>query len=145
MSLKPLTKVAVLTAAVDLMLSNSQTTNLDVKERLRKEGYNAKQTDVSDHMRQLKNEEAWTSSDSGAGYQIYYPASSGAGMTSSPVTTPSASVSPVGKVIGAWEVNSVSGTGILYFAGSNTRSAARWAFAVANKVQYVDTRARKVK
>ncbi len=147
--MKTLNKTAVLIAAVDLFLSNSQTTTLDVKNKLRADGYNAKQAEVSQHMKDLKAEEGWTSSD-GGGFQIYYPATHGTGATS---TATVGSATKVGKgavvltksVSGCWEMNSVTNSAIVFVDGSVTREKARTAYM--NQVPgtaWADTRGRKV-
>lgn len=60
---KPLSKVAVLIAAQRLMLMNGQTTTLEVKTALRKEGFFALQDDVSVSMSELATEENWAVGD----------------------------------------------------------------------------------
>ncbi len=57
--MKPLTKNAVHDAAASLMGINEETTTLEVKDLLRKQGYYAKQEDVSVMMDQLCHEMDW--------------------------------------------------------------------------------------
>ena len=145
--MKTLNKTAVLIAAVDLFLSHSQTTTLDVKNKLRADGYNAKQSEVSQFMKDLKAEESWTSSD-GGGFQIYYPATH-----SATASTGTATAAKVGKgavvltksVTGCWEMNSVTNSAIVFVDGSVTREKARTAYMhQVPGTAWADTRGRKV-
>jgi hypothetical protein len=68
--MKLLTKTAVHDAAESLMGINEETTTLEVKELLRKQGYHAVQEDVSVMMDQLCHEMGWDFHFNGQ-YRIY--------------------------------------------------------------------------
>ncbi len=71
--MKPLTDLAVLQTAEDLMFKNGQTTTLDVKNALRLQNYEAMQNEVSARMENLCRQESWQTNNGGA-YRIYKPA-----------------------------------------------------------------------
>lgn len=68
--MKPLTKQAVRDAAEALFTENGQTTTLDVKNRLRTNGYFALQQEVSVLMDELSQELSWEFMHNGA-FRIY--------------------------------------------------------------------------
>lgn len=68
--MKPLTDLAVLQAAEELMLKHGQTTTLDVKQLLRQQNFEALQNEVSSRMENLCRQEAWQTNSAGA-YRIY--------------------------------------------------------------------------
>lgn len=70
MSYKTLTRDVVRDVAKDLLESNNTTTTLEIKQELRKQGYWAKQDDVSTHMDNIYFNENWTYTDNG-GHRVY--------------------------------------------------------------------------
>jgi hypothetical protein len=147
MSLKSIDKVTVLVAAATLMLKNSTTTTLEVKNELRKSGYNARQSEISDLMAQLGVEEKWDVNNSGS-FKVYAPGST-AGIAS--VASPSGTSASTGtilstKVSGCWEMNSTTSSTVVFVNGSLSREKARTAYM--NQVTgtaWADTRGRRVK
>lgn len=70
MSYKTLDKAAVEIMALQLMVQSGATTNLDVKESLRKDGYFAVQNQVSNFMRELADDHNWVVQNNGT-YNTY--------------------------------------------------------------------------
>jgi len=58
-NVKDLTKADVYDVAMDLIEENGSTTTLDVKKELRKNGFFAKQVEVSNYMNEISDEENW--------------------------------------------------------------------------------------
>lgn len=71
--MKPLTDLAVIQAAEELMFQTGQTTTLDVKNLLRKQNYEATQAEVSSRMENVARQESWRIDNAGA-YRVYKPA-----------------------------------------------------------------------
>ena len=142
---KKLDKVAVLVEACTLMLNNGQTTTLEVKNSLRKQGYDARQADVSAFMAELSGEEKWKAKDTGS-YKVYEPGTTG--LVVSKTTTVGIRPATVltTKTSGCWEMNSTTSSKVVYMNGSVSREKART--ADMNQVPgtaWADTRGRKVK
>jgi predicted DNA-binding WGR domain protein len=70
--MKALDKATVLAAAEDLMSKFGSTTTLDVKNRLRTNGYMAAQAEVSQYMDALAREENWAFAQQG-NFRVYRP------------------------------------------------------------------------
>lgn len=68
--MKNIDKVAVFNAAVELMKSGANTTSLDVKQHLRKNGYWATQSNVSAFLQENQQEHDWVADKSGP-YVVY--------------------------------------------------------------------------
>ena len=68
---KRINRQAVRMAATTLMLAEGSTTTLDVKNRLRKQGYLAQQADVSKWLFAVARQEKWAINDNGT-YRVYY-------------------------------------------------------------------------
>jgi predicted DNA-binding WGR domain protein len=71
--MKPLTDLAVIQAAEELMFQTGQTTTLDVKNLLRKQNYEATQAEVSSRMENVARQESWQINSAGA-HRVYKPA-----------------------------------------------------------------------
>ncbi|RRA99741.1 hypothetical protein [Larkinella rosea] len=68
---KKINQQAVRMAATTLILAEGSTTTLDVKIHLRKRGYQAYQSDVSDLLFAVAQGENWAMNDNGT-YRVYY-------------------------------------------------------------------------
>lgn len=145
--MKTIDKSKVLVAAVSLMVKQGSATSLEVKNELRKNGYNARQAEVRDLLNDLRQEESWNVSDNGT-FKIYTPKTNSFKPTSpsSVAKTSSTATILTAPAKGCWEVNATTGSKVVYVNGSVTRSAARYAF-VKNVpgTDYADTRSRKIK
>lgn len=143
---KPLNKVSVLVAAANLMAVNGTATTLEVKNELRNQGFEARQSEVSQFMSDLADEEKWNVNNGGS-YRVYAPgtvSSKVASKTSTPtVKVPATELSS--PIKGCWEVNSVTSSNVKYYDVTGSRSAVRWAFAKTSGSNFADTRARKIK
>lgn len=144
--MKTLDKSKVLVAAVSLMVKQGSATSLEVKNELRKGGYNAKQAEVRDFLNDLRQEENWNVSDNGQ-FKIYTQKTNSFKPTSPSSVAKKTATTILSKPIkGCWEVNATSGSKVIYVSGDVTRSAARYAFVKqVTGTDYADTRSRKVK
>ena len=150
-----ITKQDVLAVAADLINKNGSTTTLEVKSVLRKNGFTARQTEVSNFMDELAkvDDEFAIVSDNGT-YRTYgavtstttsQPAASNNTTTSSTATQTTGMVIISTPVKGCWEVNAANHTGVtavMYFAAGTTRDTVRQIFAKTNGVKFTDTRSR---
>jgi len=82
---KTVDKAAVKKTAEKLMNDNGSTTTLDVKNTMRKDGYFAEQSVVSDHMRTLNSEEDWDYTSNGSFNTYSLPAVPTSSTTSTDV------------------------------------------------------------
>ncbi len=155
---KTLDKTAVLVVAVTLLQANSNTTTLEVKNELRKQGYDARQSEISNYMSQLATEENWDV-DARGPYKTFAAGTTGLVTATIPVTgtkgykvTKSGNATKVTatvlatKVSGCWELNSTTSSTVVYVDGSVSREKARTAYMneVAGTI-WADTRSRRVK
>ncbi len=146
-----ITKQDVLAVAADLINQNGSTTTLEVKSVLRKNGFTARQTEVSNFMDELAkiDDEFAIVSDNGT-YRTYgaVPSAVANQNTSSGPTAVFASVSTTGSlntaVKGCWEVNAADNKSnvVMYFDSNMTRDAVRQAYAKATGIKFMDTRSR---
>lgn len=145
-----ITKQDVLAVAADLINQNGSTTTKEVKEALRKNGFTARQVEVSSFMDELAkiDDELAILSDNGT-YRTYgaipstlqpvfASASSTATQATGILTTPLNAA-----VKGCWEVNAaVRSSVVMYFDSNMTRDAVRQAYAKATGIKFADTRSR---
>lgn len=151
-----ITKQDVLAVAADLINKNGSTTTLEVKSVLRKNGFIARQTEVSNFMDELAkvDDEFAIVSDNGT-YRTYgavtttstlQPITSVSNNTTASSTATQATNGSLNAAVkGCWEVNAANHTGVttvMYFPSRMTRDAVRQAFTTATGVKFVDTRSR---
>ncbi len=146
-----ITKQDVLAVAADLINKNGSTTTLEVKSVLRKNGFTARQTEVSNFMDELAkiDDEFAIVSDNGT-YRTYgavpsalQPAFASASSTATQAT--SVSTTPLNAAVkGCWEVNAADNKSnvVMYFDSNMARDAVRQAYAKATGIKFVDTRSR---
>lgn len=163
--MKSLTIDDVKNVALDLISKNGSTTNLDIKNELRNQGFYATQTEISEIM---DNEHAgWGLTFSFNGMFRTYSTDNGQSSASSSNTSSfggmnlpgSVSTSPAAPkvripvqetnspVAGDWKVfDAGNPSNILYYLAGPSRNAVRYAFLSGSpvSVKYVDTRAVKV-
>jgi hypothetical protein len=141
--MKTVDKLSVLTIASVMLDQQSEITTLEVKNTLRTHGYFAEQSKVSTLMSDVAKEQGWGFKDNGK-YRSYHLNPSPSAHTTISVTSIHGTVLP-GKKVGAWEVNSVTNSNIVYIDGSQTRDQVRKIYKQMHNVKWEDTRARKVK
>lgn len=139
-----ISKAVVLVVAKELLEENTTTTTLEVKQELRKRGFDARQSDTSNMMAQLGIEENWDVDSSGL-YKIYAfgPARSSKKAAVSKTVLENAILKT--KVSGCWEMNSVTSSTVIYVDGNATRDEARAIYTRETGISHADTRGRKVK
>lgn len=148
-----ITKQDVLAVAADLINKNGSTTTLEVKSVLRKNGFIARQTEVSNFMDELAkvDDEFAIVSDNGT-YRTYgavtltlQPVVASNNTTATQATGVATNGSLNAAVKGCWEVNAANHTGVtsvMYFDSNMTRDAVRQIYAKTTGVKFVDTRSR---
>ena len=137
--MKSIDKLAVLSVASIMLDQQPEVTTLDIKQKLRAQGFFAKQRDVSSFMGLLAQEQNWESKDNGS-HKVYSLSQVG-------ISTPTLVHNTVlpSRVVGAWEVNSVTDSTVMYIDGTQTRNQVRQIYKTTCNVKWQDTRARKVK
>jgi hypothetical protein len=143
--MKTIDKLAVLSVASVMLDQQPEVTTLEVKEKLRAQGFWAKQRDISTHMAELAQEQGWKSQDNGT-HKVYsaHIAGTAADSVTALPTLVHSTVLP-SRTIGAWEVNSTTDSTVMYIDGSQTRDQVRQIYKVTCNVKWENTRARKVK
>lgn len=162
--MKNLTKDAVKKTAVKLMNDNGETTNLDIKNELRTEGYNAKQKAVSDFMIELASEENWEHTNNGnhRTYTIGDDSDSSnrsavvATLQKTTTATKTNKITNAIKVAGKsittktkgnakdWKAYTPNNSSVLYFDQAFSRDQVRGAFAKITGVAFNDSRACRI-
>jgi hypothetical protein len=153
--MKTLQLSEVIDTAIMLIKSNGSTTNLDIKKALRSAGYYVTQQIVSDIMDNLYAVNNLEFTNNGR-YREYFTAATGSNVTS-PVVVSSVSSSKTPKTPipavevglpskGDWYVfDAKDHDDFKYYAAGPSRGIVRSAFHKISRVDYLDTRAKKIK
>lgn len=161
------TTIDVLDVAEQLIKDNNETTTLEIKEELRKKGFKAFQSDVSEVMATEHHTRNFSYSENGT-HRIYsivtsqpqYLSSGGLGSVG--ILLPQSNVNTsqihsykrkdglivqnINRQKGAWTIFDVNNkANILYFPSNISRSMARQAFANLTHTKYDNTRSKTVK
>ncbi len=169
---KQLTKTIVKDKADELIKVNGSTTNLQIKEALRKDGYWATQDDIREYMDELEVEEGYSVNNNGSfrtfsaapeddddqspGYGgLKINTSTATKTTTSTAIKPTTQLSIKASLIqpidetevdgSDWMAYSVMNNDILYYSSNYTRDQVRCAYRLVYPMDITSTRACRVK
>lgn len=143
----------------ELLEENGETTSLDVKQRLRKNGYWAEQAETTQFVRQIAFDKDldW---DFNGQYRTYFKESNSTKQNLVPASNTTASIPGVVKkftdpanpadrlpinspITGDWECTSKFGP-THYFIGKLSGPQARYAYSLIEGIPYIDVRSKLV-
>jgi hypothetical protein len=155
--MKTLDVAAVVDTAKDLISKNGQTTNLEIKKALRANGYYATQSEVADIMNSVYSSSNLEFTYNGT-FREYFESNqvvsastiiSVTSLTSKSSKTPRPHIPAVEvghPLKGDWFVfDANDNDDFKYYAAGPSRGTVRSAFHKISRVDYLDTRARRVK
>lgn len=158
--MKSLTKDDVKRVYEELLDSNGSTNNLEIKEKLRSDGFWATQAEVSKLMQEIDSEEGLDYTYNGQ-YRVYHKP--GASTSIPPYSSYSTATAVKPKKVrvpldpgdrdpisdqdydnGDWKAWSASHPNILYFKGKLSAGQAKYAFALHTGVDYTEARVNRI-